>query len=206
MAKKLSEMTPAGTLTDTDLLLVSIDALTAPKSRKATLSQVRGTPRITLVDETTELGTYHTIKVIGSAVTLTEEAPGIAVLTIGEAAGGPASHLSELTVIGKPGSPGVSTTLHRFVAPMSMTIPANFLDSRAFAEIPATVNTTLYINKNGVNIGSILFAAGSQVGVFTATPVDTEFDLVAGDWITVYTTSTQDATLANLGITLLLFK
>jgi hypothetical protein len=205
MAKKLSQLTPAGTLVDGDLVLVSVGGST-PQSRKATVAQVRGTPRVTLLDETTDLGTFHTLKFVGSVVTVTETATGVATVTFTEAAGGASSHLSEATVAGKPGAPGVSSTLHRFIAPMSMTIPADFAGSRAFAEIAATVNTTLYINKNGVNIGSILFAAGSQTGVFTAVPTATVFNLVAGDWIKLYTTTTQDATLADLGVTLLLYK
>lgn len=205
MAKKLSQLTPAGTLVDEDLVLVSVGGST-PQSRKATVAQVRGSPRVTLLDETTDLGTFHTLKFVGSVVTVTETATGVATVTFTEAAGGASSHLSEVTIAGKPGSPGVSSTLHRFIAPMSMTIPADFAGSRAFAEIAATANTTLYINKNGTNIGSILFAAGSQTGVFTGVPAATVFNLTAGDWIKLYTTTTQDATLADLGVTLLLYK
>jgi hypothetical protein len=205
MAKKLSDLTPAGALADTDLLLVSVGGGT-PVSRRATLAQVRGSPRVTLMEETTTLGDYHTIKFAGSALTVTEESPGVAVVTLAEAAGGAASHLSSVTIPGKPGAQGVSTTLHRFIAPLSMTIPANFTGSKAFAEIAPTVSTTLYINKNGVSIGSILFAAGAQIGVFTASPANTVVNLVAGDWVKLYTTTTQDATLADIGITLLLYK
>lgn len=206
MAKKLSQLTPAGTLQDTDLLLVSVDTATAPKSRKATLAQVRGTPRVTLQEELGALGSYHTIRFVGSAVMVEELMPGVAVVTVAEAAGGPASHMCEVTVNGKPGAPGVSTTLLRFVAPVPMTIPADFFKSRAFAEVAATVTTVLYINKNGVGIGTLTFTAGSQVGVFAATTPGTPISLAEGDWVKLYTTTTQDVTLADLGITLLLYK
>ena len=206
MAKKLSEMTPAGTLADTDLLLVSVDAASSPKSRKATLAQVRGSPRVTLLDETTDLGTFHTLKFVGSVVVVTQTAEGVATVTFSEAAGGTATHLCELTVVGKPGAPGVSTTLRRFVAPMTMTIPANFAGSRAFAEVPATVSTVIYINKNGTNIGTITFAVGAQVGTWSATPSGANVSLSAGDFVKIYTGTTQDATLAELGITLVINK
>jgi len=205
MAKKLSQLTPAGTLADTDLVLVSVGDET-PQSRSATVAQVRGSPEITLLDETTDLGLFHTIKFVGSVVTVTETAVGEATVTFSEGAGGTATHLCELTIAGKPGSPGVSTTLRRFVAPMSMTIPANFAGSRAFAEVAATVNTVIYINKNGTNIGNVTFYAGSQVGTWSATPSGAAVTLVAGDFVKVYTTTTQDATLAELGITLVINK
>jgi hypothetical protein len=205
MAKKLSQLTPAGTLVDDDLVLVSVGGAT-PQSRKATVAQVRGTPRVTLLDETTDLGEFHTLKFVGSVVTVTETAEGEATVTFSEGAGGTATHLCELTIAGKPGSPGVSTTLRRFVAPMSMTIPANFAGSRAFAEIPATANTVIYINKNGTNIGNVTFYIGSQVGTWSATPSSASVSLVAGDFVRIYTGTTQDATLAELGITLVINK
>ena len=206
MAKKLSQMTPAGTLADTDLLLVSVDAATAPKSRKATLAQVRGTPKVTLVDEGTSLGLFHTLKFVGSAITVTEESPGVAVVTVAEAIGGAGSHVCDATVVGKPGTNGVSTTLLRFVAPLSMSIPSGWAGSRAYAEVAATASTTFYINKNGVNIGTIVFGVGQQTGVFASDPAATPFTLVAGDRITLYTGAVQDATLADMGFSLLLYK
>lgn len=206
MGKKTSQMTPAGTLQDTDLVAVVVDATTSPKSRKATLAQVRGTSRVSVGEEAAVIGLFHTIRFIGSAITVAEESPGIATVTVAEAAGGPASHISEATVAGKPGTPGQNTTLLRFVAPMTMSIPADFTGSRAYAEVPATANTTLYLNKGGVNIGSITFAAGSQVGTFTSTTPGVPVALAAGEWVRLYTGTTQDATLAELGISLLLYK
>ena len=206
MPKKLTQLTPAGTLQDGDILLVTINPATSPASRSATVAQIRGTAKLAVREEATELGQFHTLKFVGSAVTVTTDETGVATITLSEGAGGTATHLSEITVAGKPGSPGVSTTLKRFVAPMTMTIPANFAGSRAYAEVAATATTVLYINKNGTGIGTITFTAGSQVGTFAMTVPGVDVGLVAGDFVKVYTTSTQDATLAELGITLLINK
>lgn len=202
MAKKLSELTPAGALADTDLMLVSVGGAT-PQSRKATLAQVRGTPEVTLVDETTELGSYHTLKFLGTSVTVTEEAPGIAVVTVYSGGGGAGVQIMDLTINGKPGVPGNYTTLMRFPVPTPMTIPANFAGSQAYAEVPATVETELYMYKNGAWIGTLTFAVGAQVGVFTANPIDTIFSFSTADIFKFETDYTQDATLADLGIAFL---
>lgn len=211
MTKKLSQLTPAGSLADDDLLLISQDSTTAPKSRKVTLAQVRGTPKIFLSEEQVAVGQFHTLKFLGSAVTVTQESVGVALISVAESVGGPSSHIWDASILGKPADVAADnlvngTTVARFVAPISMSIPAGWEGSRAFAETPATTTGMLYILKNGSSIGSITFSAGQQVGVFASVPAATGFTLVPGDRLTLGIGGTQDATLASIGVSLLLYK
>lgn len=76
-------------------------------------------------------------------------------------------------------------------------IPANAVGSSATAGTAGTVTNAVFIlNKNGTQIGTVTFAAGSTTGVFSVTASS----FAIGDIITLIAPSPQNATLANIGI------
>lgn len=96
------------------------------------------------------------------------------------------------------GVPLSSEVLYLFAAPRAFTLPAGAPNSIAVAETAATGSPVFTINKNGTQIGSFAFSAGTTAA-FTLSAT-THF--AAGDILTVVAPATQDATLANIAITL----
>lgn len=69
------------------------------------------------------------------------------------------------------------------------------------AKVAATAQKDFTVNKNGgAAFVTVRFAASGTVPTFISV---TPTDFVPGDWIEIITPATQDATLAQLGITLL---
>lgn len=97
------------------------------------------------------------------------------------------------------GSPTANQFVFSFVAVRAFTTVASFTGSRAAASVAATASTTFGINKNGVQFGTIVFAAAATTATFTGT--STAF--AAGDVLTIIAPATPDVTLANVAITLL---
>lgn len=87
----------------------------------------------------------------------------------------------------------------RVVVVRSFTVPANFSASLAFCTTTATNTVVFSVRKNGVQISTITYAAGSQTGVFSAMSSIT-FNI--GDQITITAPATPDPTLADIAITL----
>ena len=80
------------------------------------------------------------------------------------------------------------------LSPYDFTITqANCL---AKSKVAATNTATFTINKDGVNIGTIVFAAGSLIGDVTITTANVSF----GEYITIHAPSSPDATLSDIGI------
>jgi hypothetical protein len=98
-----------------------------------------------------------------------------------------------------PGKPGAGALLDRFVCPRALTLPAGATGAQAFAGIAPTAAASFSIQKNGVTIGSVTFAAGSQIGTFTVSAAVT---FAAGDRLELVGPGTQDATMADVAITL----
>lgn len=90
------------------------------------------------------------------------------------------------------GPPAASEVIGGGIAPYALTLSA--ASSRCNALVAATAATSLVINKSGVQVGQIDFAAGAAVGTVTLT--DTA--VAAGDHITVHNPATADSTLADI--------
>lgn len=81
-----------------------------------------------------------------------------------------------------------------------LTLPQGLAGSQASARVAATAPVDLDLQVNGTSVGTISFAGGSAVGSFAAASA---VSLVPGDTVTVLAPAVADATLADLGITLL---
>lgn len=97
------------------------------------------------------------------------------------------------------GKPAASELLMHFVAVRSFTLPAALTGSLLDANASATGSSVFSIKVNGVQIGTCTVAAAGATGTFAAAEATT---VVAGDVLEIYAPSSQDATLADLAITL----
>ncbi|MFQ5339960.1 MAG: hypothetical protein ACE5F6_00280 [Anaerolineae bacterium] len=82
----------------------------------------------------------------------------------------------------------------------SVVFTIDFSQSRCIALVAATAQTVLIIKKNGVQVGTITFAAAGTVGVFGGAPADVT--CVAGDYLTIEGPAVPDVTLADIAATL----
>ena len=98
------------------------------------------------------------------------------------------------------GKPTANLVLQNYVFAASATLPAGLSGSRGTAAIAATAMTTFNLQKNGTNVGTMVFAASTTTATFTMSSA-TFFS--AGDVLTVVAPATPDATLANLAWTIL---
>jgi hypothetical protein len=103
--------------------------------------------------------------------------------------------------------PATGEIVLKFVSPKPMTFYAGLVDSFANAGIGATNAAVYSIEKNGVQFGTVSFAAGGgagpQAGTFAA-PADITF--AAGDILTIVAPSPRDPTLSTVGITLTAYR
>jgi hypothetical protein len=108
-----------------------------------------------------------------------------------EAAGSPL-FVTGAFVAGKPAN---AALLFAILPSVEASFPAGFAGARAKAGVAATAATVLPIKKNGIQVGSITFAAGSAVGVFAAAA-----EVVVGiaDELTIENQAVADATLADI--------
>jgi hypothetical protein len=98
-----------------------------------------------------------------------------------------------------PGQPGAGATLLQLVAPRAFTLPAGLTGSQGYAATAPTAQADLDIRKNGASIGTITFAAPASTATFAFAG---EVDFAAGDRLTIIAPGTQDASLADISITL----
>jgi hypothetical protein len=98
------------------------------------------------------------------------------------------------------GRPSANLVLQSYVFAAPVTIPAGLSGSRATAATAATVTTTFNIQKNSMNVGTMVLAASTATATFTMNSA-TLFH--AGDVLTVVAPATPDATLANLAWTIM---
>jgi Putative phage tail protein len=96
------------------------------------------------------------------------------------------------------GTPAAGLVLQRYVFAMAVTFPAGLAGSQGTAGTAATAITTFKIQKNGVNIGAMLFATAATTATFTMTSATT---FNAGDVLTLVAPAVADATLADLAWT-----
>lgn len=99
-----------------------------------------------------------------------------------------------------PGQPEAAERLLKLEVARSFTLPADLAGSRGHADTAATAEAVCAILQNGVAVGSITFAAGSQDAAFALTG---GLALVPGDRLELVAPATQDATLASLALTLI---
>jgi len=98
------------------------------------------------------------------------------------------------------GRPAASLVVQSYVFTASATIPAGLTGSRGTAGVAATATTTLIIQKNSTNVGTMGFAPLGPSATFTMGSA-TVFN--AGDVLTITAPSTPDATLANFAWTIM---
>lgn len=97
------------------------------------------------------------------------------------------------------GPPAANDVILHFIAVRPFSLPAGLLGSLTTADIAATAEDILSVTKNGVEIGTLTFAAASD----DATPASAAgASFVAGDVLKVTNQAVQDTTLANLRGTL----
>lgn len=100
-----------------------------------------------------------------------------------------------------PGIPTASAIVVRVPVARAVNFAANFSASQGKASANATASTTFDVQKNGVSIGSIVFAAAASSATFTTSGGAAQ-SLAAGDVLSIVAPATPDATLANVGFAL----
>ena len=99
-----------------------------------------------------------------------------------------------------PGPPAASAMVFQFVVPRAISFPVNLAGSLAKASTAATSAAAFTLRRNGSNIGTVDFAAGAAMATFTLAGGAV---FAAGDVLEILAPSPQDATLADISITLL---
>lgn len=83
--------------------------------------------------------------------------------------------------------------IYRRIIPAAVTFPPNMAGSACAAAVAATGTVIFSLQQNGVQFGTMTFAASG-----TATFSSTEADFIAGDELTIVHPVTVDATLEGL--------
>jgi hypothetical protein len=96
------------------------------------------------------------------------------------------------------GVPTASVVLMRYPFPRTVVFPSGLTNSQGVAGTASTGTATFNINKNGSNVGTMVFTA-SAVATFTMGSTTT---FNAGDILTVVAPASPDATLADIGFSL----
>lgn len=96
------------------------------------------------------------------------------------------------------GTTAPSETVWKFVSPRTWTLPAG-ASGVAKAGIAAAASTTFVLAKNGTQIGTITFAAGSALGTVSIT---SSTAIAAGDVLTLTAPATPDSALRDAAFTL----
>lgn len=97
-----------------------------------------------------------------------------------------------------------SQEIFRMAFANAVSFAGNFAGSKGsvLSTKEATGSTTFIVNKNGSQIGTIVWAASTATPTFTTTSGAAQ-SFAAGDVLTVVGPATADTTLANWGVTLL---
>ena len=97
------------------------------------------------------------------------------------------------------GKPLTAEIIMRFVAVRIYTCQINFANSYAFCTTPATADFLIEILKNGIRVGTLIFAANSSAGVFSSTSA---IMFNVSDQLALRCVGGQDATLSDIAITI----
>lgn len=100
------------------------------------------------------------------------------------------------------GKPEANKTVAMALMVRPTILRKDFVGSKAACDVPATGAVVFPIKLNGVQIGSINFAAGASVGTFAYVPT-ADLLMVAGDKLTISSPVTADATLSYVAATLM---
>lgn len=100
------------------------------------------------------------------------------------------------------GKPEANKTVAMAILVRPTILPKDFVGSKAACDVPATGAVSFPIKLNGVQIGSINFAAGAAVGTFSYSPAASLL-VGAGDKLTISSPVTADATLSYVAATLM---
>lgn len=100
---------------------------------------------------------------------------------------------------GKDGLPASGAVLKTFIFPRAVRLPQNLVNSVAILGVAPTLAQQITLKKGGTTIGTINFAIGATTPTYTFAA---DVDFAAGDILTAFAPSPQDATLANLAVTL----
>ena len=98
--------------------------------------------------------------------------------------------------VGKPNASSSALVVRNII------FPANLAGSKAVASAAATAITTFTLKAGSAVLGTLVFAAGSSTGVFTAVQPDKSMFVPKGTLISIVPTS-QDATLSDVAVGLL---
>lgn len=110
------------------------------------------------------------------------------------------SALSKLHPFFIPGLPAAGATVYQTVF-TETTILKTTTPTELYAGVAATTSSVFTITRNGVSVGTITVAAAAQTGTVS---VGADVTFNAGDRLSVIAPGTQDATLADVAITLAL--
>ncbi len=99
------------------------------------------------------------------------------------------------------GQPGASDDLGRYVTPRPFFIPGEAGETQAHARIAPAAPYTATLQRNGVAIGTIAWAAGNNTGVTTITSGSNE-NFVTGDRLSIVGAGAPDAALDDVTITI----
>jgi hypothetical protein len=97
------------------------------------------------------------------------------------------------------GVPTASEILLRLPMVRQVTFDVNMAGSKGAGSIAANASTTFTIAKNGVSIGTMVFAIGATTATFVAAAASV---FAIGDVLSVTGPASADATLANVGFIL----
>lgn len=97
------------------------------------------------------------------------------------------------------GDPADDELVGAYVFSRRVVLTAGLPGARAHAEVAATAAITFALQRNGVGVGTVSFAASASVGTF-ALSSDAVFE--PGDRLLLRAPSPPDATLADISITL----
>jgi hypothetical protein len=98
------------------------------------------------------------------------------------------------------GRPSANLVLQNYVFAAPATVPAGMTGSQGTAAIAATGTAIFRIQKNGADVGTMVFAASATVATFSMSSATV---CNAGDVLTIVAPATSDATLGNLAWTIM---
>ena len=112
-------------------------------------------------------------------------------------AGTAAPYIVGGTIIGQPSAGG---TIIRFQFPITVTFPAGLMNSFFIAGTVSTGSSVFTINKNGSSVGTATFAGSATSATFSFAA---QVTYAISDIMTIVAPNPQDATLGDLGLSLL---
>jgi len=148
----------------------------------------------TLVGQTIFLK-FLSFNIVGGAVQNLAEVPAYTYTTTGAGKAAVST-----TVAGSfAGTSTANLVVQRYVFAGTVTFPVGLIGSQGTAGVAATAATTYAIKKNGVSVGTMMFAAAATTATFAMASATT---FMSGDILTVVAPASPDPTLANLAWTL----